>query len=492
MRDSFQIPIYAWLLARTINADSSTQIDGRYLLLRSPSTPVVSHAIDSVVFEELQTRVVGLVDLAKRRTSASGSCGPARLRDVRLQQAVSNLWWLSQQQRSTRKNTVVWASAGTGKTHKLVEVYLELLQEGIDPLRIVAVTFTERAAAEMRQRIRSAIYSRLAETPESERGRWMRVLAVLPAAPISTLHGFGGLILRERGMALGIDPEFSILNEQQSLDLAREAVVETLRSEIRGGNEGIAKLFGDFGLERLVETVVDAGYWLNSLGKDAAWLEQRIHDQELAAGGVLSRVEEYINRYGSDFEAIGTLADDLDAKKAKHPFKKRDDPDFPLPRIGQIAGVETARQLCDLVAATSARFKARKRALNALDFDDLLLGARDLLARFADVQRFYHEQFEAVLVDEFQDTDEVQAEILQLLAPRRLMVVGRPEAVDLSIPARASHGFLSHAPVDPEQWRSARTSSGEPPLVRSHRRVCESSFRIDDGRGREETIVGRC
>ena len=53
-------------------------------------------------------------------------------------------------------NTVVWASAGTGKTRKLVEVYIELLERGIDPMRIVAVTFTEKAAAEMRDRIRLA------------------------------------------------------------------------------------------------------------------------------------------------------------------------------------------------------------------------------------------------------------------------------------------------------------------------------------------------
>src|SRR4051812_15400439 len=150
------------------------------------------------------------------------------------------------------KNTVVWASAGTGKTRKLVEVYLELLESGVDPIHIVAVTFTEKAASEMRDRIRTAMYARLAESPESERGRWTRILAVLPAAPISTIHGFCSLILREHGLALGLDPGFSILDEQRSLDLARESVIETLRTEIRCGNEDIARLFGDFGLEKLV------------------------------------------------------------------------------------------------------------------------------------------------------------------------------------------------------------------------------------------------
>ena len=83
------------------------------------------------------------------------------------------------------KNTVILASAGTGKTRTLVDVYLELLEQGLDPLRIVAVTFTEKAAAEMRDRIRSALYAKP--------GQWMRTIAVLPAAPISTIHGFCGM-----------------------------------------------------------------------------------------------------------------------------------------------------------------------------------------------------------------------------------------------------------------------------------------------------------
>src|SRR6266850_64849 len=72
------------------------------------------------------------------------------------------------------KNTVVWASAGTGKTRKLVDVYLELLERGDDPLRIVALTFTEKAAAEMRDRIRAALYA----AP----GQWMKTSALLPTA----------------------------------------------------------------------------------------------------------------------------------------------------------------------------------------------------------------------------------------------------------------------------------------------------------------------
>ena len=171
-------------------------------------------------------------------------------------------------------NVVVLASAGTGKTRKLVDVYLGLVEAGADPMRIVAMTFTEKAAAEMRDRIRAALSDRLE--------RWARVIAILGAAPISTIHGFCGILLREHGFALGLDPSFTILDEQRSLDLARESAREAIRQEIRSGNEDVEALFGDFGLEQLVETLIAAGHWLSSLGVDERWLDTCVEEQARA------------------------------------------------------------------------------------------------------------------------------------------------------------------------------------------------------------------
>src|SRR5262249_26974181 len=140
-----------------------------------------------------------------------------------------------------------------------------------------------------------------------------------------------------------------ILDEQRSLDLARESARETIRLEIRSGNEDVECLFGDFGLENLVETIVSAMYWLNSLGVDHQWLAGRIEAQRVAAAEIQTKLASEIQKYGADFEKIGELADELEVKKARHPLRKRDDSSALLPQIGQIAGAASAARLSRLV-----------------------------------------------------------------------------------------------------------------------------------------------
>jgi ATP-dependent helicase/nuclease subunit A len=395
------------------------------------------------------------------------------------------------------KNTVVWASAGTGKTRKLVETWVGLVESGSDPLRIVAMTFTEKAAADMRVRIREAIFERMKNLAPADHAKWNRVLGLLPAAPISTIHGFCGLLLREHGLHVGVDPSFSILDELRSLELARESATDTIRNEIRAGNEKVAKLFGDFGLDVLVDMLIRTAYWMNSLGKDAAWLLECARAQQEAADVLRPSVAEYLEKHGNDFERFGVFVDEQDAKKAKHPFKKKDDADALLPRIGQIAGVSVARDLSELVRLSVECFRARKRAVTAMDFDDLLLETRNLLRDSERIRRYCQAHFEAVLVDEFQDTDEVQAEIIRLLtrdpmdetrfAAGKLMIVGDPKQsiyrfrrarltvfFQMMKEIRDQGGELEHLK---ENWRSA------PPLAEFSNRVSEMMM---DGLGKEK------
>ena len=393
------------------------------------------------------------------------------------------------------KNTVVRASAGTGKTYKLVSTWVELVESGADPLRIVAVTFTEKAAADMRSRIREAIVERMKTLTPSEHGKWTRVLTLLPAAPINTIHGFCGKLLRENGLYTEIDPSFSILDEQRGFDLAREAAVDTIRNEIRDGNGKVAELFADFGLEGLIDILIRTAYWMNSLGKDTTWLREKAAMQVEAAEEVRATVASHLEKFEGDFERIGLYADEQDARKARHPFKKRDDPDEPLPRIGQIAGARVAVELAELTHLFVQNFNSRKRAANILDFDDLLLKTRDLLRDVAEVRQRCHRQFETVLVDEFQDTDEVQFEIVRLLtrdpesenqfASGKLMIVGDPKQSIYRF-RRARVTVFNHAMqniIDDdgtvEYLRENRRSA--PPLAEFSNRLCESMM---DGGGK--------
>ncbi len=394
-------------------------------------------------------------------------------------------------------NTVVWASAGTGKTRKLVETWVSLVDSGTDPLRIVAMTFTEKAAADMRVRIREAIFDRMNDLAPLESARWTRVLSLLPAAPISTIHGFCGLLLRENGLHVGIDPSFSILDELRSLELARESATDTLRNEIRGGNEKVARLFGALGLNGLVEVLVRTSNWVNSLGKDPAWLLERSAAQAEAAQALLPSVAAYLEQHGYDFDQFGVFVDEQDAKKAKHPFKDKKNPGALLPRIGQIAGVPVSRDLSELVGLFADCFRSRKRSANVMDFDDLLLETRNLLRDSASIRRHYQMHFQAVLVDEFQDTDEVQAEIVRLLArdpsdesrfaAGKLMIVGDPKQsiyrfrrarvtvfFRMMNEIRAEGGVLEHLR---ENWRSA------PPLAEFSNRLSELTM---DGEGKQK------
>ncbi len=135
-----------------------------------------------------------------------------------------------QQALATDKNISVTAGAGSGKTTILVERYLKIiLEEKVDVRKVLAITFTEKAAAEMTERVARMIRERLATTGDDrERERLLELRERLNSAQISTIHAFCSKILREFAVASGIDPDFNVLNEFQHDLLLNESVDEVL------------------------------------------------------------------------------------------------------------------------------------------------------------------------------------------------------------------------------------------------------------------------
>ena len=122
---------------------------------------------------------------------------------------------LTQEQRAAieaRGQIIVSASAGSGKTFVMIERLVALVLGGADVRSILAVTFTNKAAAQMRDRLRLALIKGISEREGAEKERLKAQLAALPLAEISTIHAFCGRLIRTYFYAAGVDPAFRIVD----------------------------------------------------------------------------------------------------------------------------------------------------------------------------------------------------------------------------------------------------------------------------------------
>ena len=120
---------------------------------------------------------------------------------------------------------LVTAGAGSGKTRTLVARYVWLLDSGLSMRQIAAITFTEKAAREMRNRVRSAISDlALASEDPEERQRWIALEAGIDAARIGTIHSLCAEILRAHPAEAGVDPLFDVIEEGQAAAARARAI----------------------------------------------------------------------------------------------------------------------------------------------------------------------------------------------------------------------------------------------------------------------------
>ncbi len=167
----------------------------------------------------------------------------------------------AQQQKAvnTRQVSVsLSAGAGCGKTLVLTERYLSHLDPhepqslGPDQIgQLVAITFTDRAAREMRDRIRRRCYERLHSANSADADYWTRLLRALDSARISTIHAFCASLLRSRAVEAGLDPQFAVLEQPQADTLLSEAVDDEVRRLISERDESTIELAVQFGLDGL-------------------------------------------------------------------------------------------------------------------------------------------------------------------------------------------------------------------------------------------------
>jgi ATP-dependent helicase/nuclease subunit A len=126
------------------------------------------------------------------------------------------------------QNVVLEASAGTGKTRVLVERYVNLLLAGVEPERILAITFTRKAAAEMRQRIIARLRD-AGRTSQMSAARWRDLRERLADIAISTIDAFCLSLIREFPLEAGIDPGFDLADQTEIPRLIGQALDRALR-----------------------------------------------------------------------------------------------------------------------------------------------------------------------------------------------------------------------------------------------------------------------
>src|SRR5262249_12795714 len=152
----------------------------------------------------------------------------------------------------------VTAGPGAGKTFVLVERYLEILRANkVSVEHIVAITFTNRAANEMRQRVRDRLDGLLRESAAGERQTWLRHKRTLEGAVIATIHGFCSRLLHEFPVEANIDPQFVLLDEHQAVMLLEAVVEEAVADAIHHGDESILRFAEGTGRAALAPALVD-------------------------------------------------------------------------------------------------------------------------------------------------------------------------------------------------------------------------------------------
>ncbi len=373
----------------------------------------------------------------------------------------------------------VEAGAGTGKTAALVQRYLSLVLAGRSVERIVAITFTDKAAAELRDRVRQGLEAALqVDCTAQERQRIETALAGLDRAQISTIHAFGQMLLRSLAVRAGIDPAFEVEDEvaaERRFEERWRRYLDGLGSD-RDAIEAVGRVL-DLGLNtRNLQTLAHALWSRSELADklradplkapdDAEWPDLHVLREQLFSLPTANVPDD--DRLLIQLRQAGDMLDDLlatprEEREARLVGLMSKAPQMKNGRQGNWGGrdaIESARAVGqEVVGSLQTTLNAlRSRALaevlplvvnfvieetrarareGRLVFDDLILRVRDALLNDRDARIDLRQRFDTILIDEFQDTDPLQADIALAFAtntengnpePGRLFVVGDPK-----------------------------------------------------------------
>ena len=364
--------------------------------------------------------------------------------------------------------TAVSAGAGSGKTTALLELLRRRLagigSEGpLAPRDVVAITFTERAGSELVDRLgrelADGVRALRAQGDEERASRLALALRELPSMAVGTIHGYAAALLRLHPLEAGVDPDFAVLDEEGALELLSAAALQGAMAALDRGEDASRRLATAMGGARAVAEAAAALVRERATRGLAGQPEgvsgdpdamERARDGLLAAASDLTALAASATT-ATGREALAALGARLAAVRAaprrEDPWGeaerlaglsaatkgwrsgKRDPPDLLAGRerleeaaralplaAAELAAAPVAAALAVIVGDVERRYADAKARTGSLDFDDLLVRARNLLRDAPAVRAEVRSRVRGLLVDEYQDVNGLQAEIFDWMA----------------------------------------------------------------------------
>lgn len=339
-------------------------------------------------------------------------------------------------------NYFISASAGTGKTHTLMNYYIGILEyhekennpDIVDG--ILAVTFTNKAANEMKERIMSKVREKITSSSVSNVAYWKRIYSNMSRAVISTIDSFCRRVLIEQNIYAGVDPNFTIINDLKQLKI--------IDSVSRQAMETAFKVYEDLEISLSPMLSSERKKRIEGYINELKEIKDSIIDLFELFGDVWKVkgfVEDIVTNWRLELKNSNVSKLLLDMmKKAGNSFK--------------------VLRLISLIA--SELYEAETIDNFEYDFKGVLEKTIEVLNNNEEVRKYYQERFKYIIVDEFQDTNELQRMIFNFIHTDKnyIFYVGdrkqsiyRFRGADVSVFVKTMDEFEKNAKISPDKYR---------------------------------------